>query len=733
MYRDWGPRLRLPLPPIVLHLDRGGYLQPVIRDLPFVGRSVGSVRCESFLVSPEDWITRDRLNRRQFLEAVGGGTAGLILPLDSGSRAQGSMGDRTVPLPAEWLRPPSEFSQAPFWFWNDDLSETELLRQMEDFRAHGVYGFLIHPRAGLPKSIGWMSERMIALMRFVIERAAERDMWVLMYDEGMYPSGSSSGRVVAENPAFRTRGFVCIDLDEAKPQTEVQGVQIGSDGAPELGPGQNLVAIVRREANGHRIAVIDRAARDGYSVIRGLHFTQDDPPRREDRREVPENQPPGADILNPEAVACFIRHVYQKYYDEFGRHFGKTVKAIFTDEPSLLARGAERGMVPGTTGVLAHVNAFLGYDFTERLPALWYSDEPEAARYRKDYTRALAARLEQTFYRPISQWCEVHGICLTGHPAGGDDIGPLRYFQIPGQDIVWRYVEPDKPSALEGEQSTQAKCASSAMIHLGRRRNMNEFCGAFGPDFRFEEMKWLASWLLVRGCNMLVPHAFFYSVRGPRVDERPPDVGPNNIWWPNYKPVAEATARLCWLNTDSTHVCELAILGLNDSLLWRAAKVCFQHQRDFNYLEARHLWEDAQVDRGGIHLAGMHYRVLILEDDPPQKAQAAIDALAKAGRIIRWNEKITDAEFVAQVDRLIPPDIQVSPASPGLRVRHVRKTGADYYLLFNECAVDLEIRLNLSAKGRRILLDPLRGDQRPVASDSPIQLMGHKMQVLAVA
>jgi hypothetical protein len=177
----------------------------------------------------------------------------------------------------------------------------------------------------------------------------------------------------------------------------------------------------------------------------------------------------------------------------------------------------------------------------------------------------------------------------------------------------------------------------------------------------------------------------------------------------------------------------LAILGLNDYLPWRAAQVCFQHQRDFNYLEARHLWEDAKVDGEGIRLAGMHYRALILEEGPPQKAQSAIDVLAKAGRVIRWNETITDAEFVAQVDRLIPPDIHVSPAAPNLRVRHVRKGGADYYLLFNECAADLEIRLDLSAKGRRTLLDPLSNDQRPVASDSPIQLAGHALEVLAIA
>ncbi len=674
----------------------------------------------------------DGLNRRRFLKTVGLGAAVFVLPSARWPIAQAAPGEKAPALYEEWLDPPHEFSQAPFWFWNDDLSEQELLRQMEDFRAHGVHGFVIHPRAGLPRSIGWMSERMLGFMRFAIERAAERDMWVILYDEGMYPSGSSSGQVVAENPAFRTRGLVCIDLDEAKPQSEVRGVRIGPDGEPDLAPGQNLVAVVARKSNGHRIAVIDRPARDGRSVIRGLHFVDDDPPRRSNRREVRENQPPGADILNPAAVACFIRLVYQRFHDEFGPHFGKTVKAIFTDEPSLLARGAERGMVAGTTGILKHVSDFLGYDFTEHLPALWYEDEPEAALHRRNYNRALQARLEQTFYRPISQWCESHGICLTGHPMGPDDIGHLRHFHIPGQDIVWRYIEPGKPSALEGAQSTQGKCASSAMIHLGRRRNMNEFCGAYGHNFTFEEMQWLANWLLIRGCNLLVPHAFYYSIRGPRIDERPPDVGPNNTWWPQYEPFARATSRLCWLNTDSTHVCELAILGLNDHLPWRAAKVCFQHQRDFNYLEARHLWEDARVDRDGIRVAGMHYRALVLEEAPPAKAAAAVEKLTKAGRLIRWSESMPDAELIELVDRLAEPDVRVSPKTPDLRVRHVRKAQTEYYLLFNEGSEDVEFGLNVSVRGRWMLLDPMTGRHKVVSSDTPIRLRKHVMQVLVV-
>jgi hypothetical protein len=67
--------------------------------------------------------------------------------------------------------PSREFSLLPFWFWNDDLGDAELLGQIADFDAHGVYGFVIHPRVGLPRSIGWMSDAMLEFMAVAIAEA----------------------------------------------------------------------------------------------------------------------------------------------------------------------------------------------------------------------------------------------------------------------------------------------------------------------------------------------------------------------------------------------------------------------------------------------------------------------------------------------------------------------------------------------------------------------------------
>jgi hypothetical protein len=378
------------------------------------------------------------------------------------------------------------------------------------------------------------------------------------------------------------------------------------------------------------------------------------------------------------------------------------------------------------------VNEHVGYDFTPHLLTLWYEDEPGAERYRRDYHRAIQARLEETYYRPISQWCTEHRIALTGHPAEPDAIGQLRYFDIPGQDIVWRYIEPDKPSAVEGRQSTQAKCAASAMVHLGRRRNANEFCGAYGHGFTFEEMKWLAHWLLVRGCNLLLPHAFYYSVRGPRIDERPPDVGPNSPWWDQFSPFADACRRLCWLNTDSEHVCQIAILGQSDSLPWGAAKCLFEHQRDFNYLEARHLWEDAEVSAGGIRIAGMHYRVLIVEDEPPKRAGPSLEVLEGAGRLIRWDPQVEGKKWLDAIDQLAHPDVCVSPPATGLRLRHVVKEGVHYYLLFNEAGGDLEANLDPSATGECAILDPFTGARQSWNPGTLFYLERHQCKVLRV-
>jgi hypothetical protein len=314
----------------------------------------------------------------------------------------------------EFKNPPREFSLMPFWFWNDTLDHDELIRQVADFEAHGVYGFVIHPRIGLPEDTGWLSERMISAMHTVINEAARRGMYVILYDEGMYPSGSSGGQVVARNPGHAARGLVKIDLDP------------GESFKPAAG--MNLVTIIDRPG-GRRAAIAEKPS---GGVIRGLHYINEGTPAMK------EESPPAADILNPDAVNSFVELVYERFATEFGKFFGNTIPGIFTDEPSMLGRGSERGMMPGNAVLIEQVNSILGYDFTPFLADLWYNDRPDSEKYRNEYFRAVNICLEENYYKPLSEFCSRHGIALMGHPAGSMDIGALRHFQVPGR--IWSGV-----------------------------------------------------------------------------------------------------------------------------------------------------------------------------------------------------------------------------------------------------------------------------------------------------
>src|SRR5450759_4099863 len=188
-----------------------------------------------------------------------------------------------------------------FGLWNDTLKEEEIIRQIADFEAHGVYGFVIHPRIGLPENIKWLSPEMLHSMNIAIREAQRRNMYVILYDEGMYPSGSSSGQVVERNPEYAARGLAKIDLMPGE--------------TPVLTEGERLIAILDRP-EGKRLAIVDRPSR---GKIRGLHYIG------EGTQQLQEESPPAADILNPDAVTSFMEMVYDRYFKEFGEYFGSTV------------------------------------------------------------------------------------------------------------------------------------------------------------------------------------------------------------------------------------------------------------------------------------------------------------------------------------------------------------------------------------------------------------------------
>ena len=87
--------------------------------------------------------------------------------------------------------PPEEFSPVPFWFFNDRPDEEKIL----------------HPRIGIPEDIPYLSDAYFQAVRFIVKSADSLGMKIVLYDEGMYPSGSAHGMVAAQNPEYASKGI----------------------------------------------------------------------------------------------------------------------------------------------------------------------------------------------------------------------------------------------------------------------------------------------------------------------------------------------------------------------------------------------------------------------------------------------------------------------------------------------------------------------------------------------
>ena len=429
--------------------------------------------------------------------------------------------------------------------------------------------------------------------------------------------------------------------------------------------------------------------------------------------------PAAGDILNPDAVACFLRLTHDRYYEHLKEFFGTTIIAMFTDEPQVMGRNPLRPADPRpfTPGLIEWLAERWGEDPRPWLPALWVDYGSGTGAFRQRFDAAIQERLEEVFFAAQSRWCAEHGIALTGHPAESDELSPLRWFQLPGQDMVWRYVEPDQPTAIEGRHSVAAKVATSGARIEGARRVLTEVCGAYGWRMTLEEMKWLFDWHLVRGNNLIDPHAVFYSIRGRRAWESEPDLYLHNTWRPYVGLINRYAQRLSWLLCDGIQVCAVAILGDGNAIPWRAAKQLYRRQIDFLYLDERAVAE-ATVEGATLEVGTQAYQVVVVEGTSLLRewARGVLDAFASAGgHLVEFTGGM---DLPARLAGLIDVDLRLDPPHPDLRFIHYHKGGLDFYLLVNEGGETIAGQVALRTGGRVACWDALAGVRRAACARS---------------
>ena len=82
----------------------------------------------------------------------------------------------------------------PFWSWNDKLNADKLVKQVNEMKANGYGGFIMHARSGLKTE--YLKEDWFDCIRACSAEAKKLGMQAWVYDEYGWPSGFVGGKLL---------------------------------------------------------------------------------------------------------------------------------------------------------------------------------------------------------------------------------------------------------------------------------------------------------------------------------------------------------------------------------------------------------------------------------------------------------------------------------------------------------------------------------------------------------
>jgi len=478
----------------------------------------------------------------------------------------------------------------PFlWLHGED--EQTLRKEVLNIYKCGITAFCVESRPH-PDFVGekWWQD-----MDILIDEAKKNGMKIWILDDSHFPTGPAAG--YAATCALENRktvlGYRWID---------VCGPLLGSSFIPPHDVDvDSLKYIVARRIDGNDESIdITKNFISGrlyFDVPDGLwriyyYYINSDCIHLKHINHLREG---GAKVL--------IDAVYEPHYSRYKDEFGKTIAGFFSDEPGFYScetghdsyerkLGDEHFSLSWDKDMANRLTDCIGRPICEILPALSDNSamtEIIRSKYRYEYMNILTTRYDKCFCSVIGDWCRAHGVEYMGHiiednnshSNSGLSVGHFfrgMYGQdYSGSDVVLHQILPGMDdidhaaftgfyanSLSEGEfysYSLYHMATSLAQIDSKKKgRTMCEVFGAYGWGEGTKLMKWMADFLLVRGVNRFVPHAF--SSKAFPDEDCPPHFYAHgkNPQFEGFKKLMKYMNRTAHLLDGGHHAAEIAII-----------------------------------------------------------------------------------------------------------------------------------------------------------------------------
>ena len=456
--------------------------------------------------------------------------------------------------------PTSEYRGAPFWAWNTELKPEMLLQQIEYLKAMGFGGFHMHSRVGM--ATPYLSDEFMKLVKLCVEKAKSENMLAWLYDEDKWPSGFAGG-LNTKKPENRMK-YLVFTFRPYNDGTLTLSSDI--DNAEDFLPKAeySLLACYDIELDGDGCLASSRIIKEDEKGKHSKWFAY----LEYDAPSAWYNGQTYVDTLSKSAIEDFTRITHEKFKEYVGDEFGKTVNAIFCDEPQTRlkepltdAKKPGRVVLPYTVDYPETYKEATGYDFFAILPEIVF-DLPGGAvsRPRYCYHDHTAERFASAFADTIGKWCDENGIYLTGHMMRepsldsqtgslGDTMRSYRSFGIPGIDML----------ADHHELSTAKQC-QSAVRQYGREGMASELYGVTTWDYDFKGHKQQGDWQAAFGVTVRVPHLTWVSMKGEAKRDYPASIGYQAPWYKEYRFIEDHFARINTVMTRGKPIVNIGVV-----------------------------------------------------------------------------------------------------------------------------------------------------------------------------
>jgi hypothetical protein len=394
----------------------------------------------------------------------------------------------------------SEYTSIPFWSWNNELDEAELIRQIREFKEASIDAFFMHARTGLKTE--YLGEKWFKCVEVCLSEAKKLGMKAWVYDENGWPSGFVGGKLLKDG-------------------NYVQKIEYEKKSAFD----RNASAVYVSENDMFHRVHASNAKNTDYHCLYIKDCTS------------------FTDILNPDVVTEFIDATHEEYYKRFAGSFGKELAGFFTDEPQYYRYATPYSRI--LPKAFAEEND--GEDVFDGL-ILLFVDNAESKQFRYKYHALLNKLFTENYYKRIYDWCEAHNCKLTGHITEENNLaGQLGGCAGAMPTYEYEHIPAiDRLCNLIGD-GIAPKQAASVAEQLGKEGVLSEMFAVSGWDCDPRRLRGIAEMQYVSGVNMMCQHLSPFSIKGQAKGDYPQFFSTHNIWMRDAKPFNEYFKRLGYI------------------------------------------------------------------------------------------------------------------------------------------------------------------------------------------